>query len=165
METQLQELEISPEMFLVISKQNAKEFHNQVKSRVLETGFGLMEYVEFVKFITKVDEVLSEDKEYKDLVRTEIAKWGKEAFVTPRGVKFESAETGTKYDFSKCGDPTLPELELEAQIATLKLKKRLDFLKNIPVEGLDVITDGGEVSKIYPPSKSSTSSYKVTLPK
>jgi hypothetical protein len=165
MQTELQKLEVTPDMCLVISKQNAKDFHNQVKARVLETGDGLMEYVEFVKFITKVDEALADDPEYKDLVRTEIAKYGKETFITARGVKFESAETGTKYDYSKTGDVQIVLLEEAAKEAALKLKKRQEFLKTIPVEGVDLVTEDGEVIHVYPPSKSSTSSFKVTLPK
>ena len=43
------------------------------------------------------------------------------------------------------------------------LKDRETFLKTIPESGIDHLTDEGELIKIYKPSKTSTSSYKVTL--
>jgi hypothetical protein len=45
------------------------------------------------------------------------------------------------------------------------MKWRKDFLKTVPVSGLDIITEDGEAVRIYPPSKKSTSSYKVELAK
>lgn len=170
------ELELTPDMIPVISKQNARTFHNQVKDRIKETGEGLFEYLETLKFFEKLKEVISGnsqsknpeeqegDKELKQMVRDEIVKYGK-GFETKRGVKFDLSETGTKYDYSKCGDPVIIELGVVLESAKIKIKERQEFLQTVPVEGLDILTEGGEVSKIYPPSKSSTSSYKITLPK
>lgn len=171
------ELEIRPDDILIISKQNAKTFHNQVKERIKETGEGLFEYLETIKFFEKLKEVISGnsqsknpdeqegDKEIKEMVRAEVVKFNGK-FTTPRGVKFENAETGTKYDFTKCGDTELLLLETQMKIAETKLKERREFLKNVPDSGIDVVdVFTGEVVKVYPPSKTSNSSYKITLPK
>lgn len=165
------ELQLSPDMIPVISRQNAQTFHNQVKERIKETGEGLFEYLETLKFFEKLKEVISGkegqegDKEIKEMVRTEIAKYGKE-FKTLREAKFELAETGTKYNFSKCNDIKLSELEEQLEIAKANLKERQEFLKNIPSSGFDYVDmETGAITKLYPPSKSSTSSYKITLPK
>jgi hypothetical protein len=56
------------------------------------------------------------------------------------------------------------DLQLKAELATKALKERQDFLKVVPVAGVlftDEIT--GETYKIYPPSKTSTTSVAVTL--
>jgi len=46
------------------------------------------------------------------------------------------------------------------------LKARKEFLKTVPIEGLTVVdTASGETVTVYPPSKSSNSSYKVSLPR
>jgi hypothetical protein len=105
------------------------------------------------------------NKQYIDFVRDEIAKHGKVAN-TGSGTKIELAEVGTKYDFSQCEDPTLLELERKINYLDSELANRKDFLKTVPLSGL-LVTDEttGETYKVYPPSKTSTSSYKVTIAK
>lgn len=167
-----QEIILAPGSIVTLSKTNAAAFHRQMKEMITETGYGLLEYVEFLKFADKLKEQISgnsqagipEDKEFTSMVRDEVAKHGKAA-ITSRGVKIELAETGTSYDFSQCNDPELVTLEAEALLATEKLKARKDFLKTIPAKGVEIVTGEGEVLTIYPPAKSSKSSYKVTLPK
>lgn len=165
---------LSPDNIPVLSKTNAATFH-MVKERIYETGNGLFEYVETVKFFAAVEKQISgdsaskiePDKEFILYLRDQIKNNGeKEKILTPRGVKFECAETGTSYDFSKCNDPVLLNLEEKAKEATEKLKERKEFLKVVPSTGLLVTDEGsGETNTIYPPSKSSKSSFKVSLPK
>lgn len=168
---EMRERELTPEFIPQISKTNAKLFHDQVKERVKESGEGLLQYMEFIKFVEKLQKIIAGDQytpgdsEIKDMIRTEIAKYGKE-FTTPRGAKFELAETGTKYDYSQCNDPELAELDAELESLKEKIKAKQDFLKTVPAKGLDILNEeSGEVTKVYPPSKSSTSSFKVSLPK
>jgi translation elongation factor EF-Tu-like GTPase len=102
-----------------------------------------------------------DSKVYKDCLLSECDKNGRkfEYF----GAEFMQKETGTKYDYSKCNDTTI--LELTAQVETLKeqIKKREDFLKMLPIEGVETITSDGEVVTLYPPSKSSTTSIQITF--
>ena len=51
----INDLILSPENIPVLSKQNAATFHRQVKERIFETGTGLFEYVEAVKFFDALD--------------------------------------------------------------------------------------------------------------
>lgn len=166
------EIVLAPGAIVTLSRTNAAAFHQQMKDMIKETGYGLFEYVEFLKFAEKLKEQISgnsqskipEDKEFVDMVRDEVAKFGKTA-TTNRGVKIELAETGTSYDFSECNDPELVELEAEAASVAEKVKQRREFLKIVPPTGMDIITKDGEAVTVYPPAKSSKSSYKVTLPK
>jgi hypothetical protein len=105
------------------------------------------------------------NRQYIEFVRNEIAKHGKAAN-TPSGTKLELAEVGTKYDFTNCEDLILKKLEAEIFDLDCKLTERKDFLKKLPLSGL-LITDEdtGETYKVYPPSKTSTSSYKVSIAK
>jgi hypothetical protein len=85
--------------------------------------------------------------------------------VTARGVKIENAETGTSYDFSKCDDPELRILYNQLGELKERIKVKEEFLKNIPVEGLEVHIGEGNLQKVFPPIKTSKSSYKITFPK
>lgn len=105
------------------------------------------------------------DEKFKNYTREETAKYPK-GYISPSGAKIECSEVGTQYDFSQCGDVELEICESGLRSAEDSLKRRKEFLKNIPIEGIDVIVPySGEVIHIYPPSKSSNSSYKVTLSK
>jgi hypothetical protein len=105
------------------------------------------------------------NKQYIDFVRDEIAKHGKVAN-TGSGTKIELAEVGTKYDFSNCEDHKIIELENKINLLDSELADRKDFLKTVPLSGLLVTDENtGETYKVYPPLKTSTSSYKVTIAK
>jgi hypothetical protein len=159
---------------LVLSKTNAFEFHQKMREMIMDSGYGLFEYLEVLKFFENVNKFVKgdsqakipEDSEFIKMVRDELAKYEKGKFTTTRGVRFELAETGTSYDFTGCNDEELNRLEAKANEAKLEVKQRQDFLKTVKVEGL-IITDGesGETYTVYPPVKKSKSSYKITLEK
>jgi len=169
------ELILTPDNIPVLSKQNAATFHQQAKERIMEHG-GAFEYVEVIKFFAALDKQISGDKtskiepdnEFLDYLREEIKRQGnggdKAEYKTERGVKFTLAEVGTVYDFSKCNDPKYLDLLLAVEGAKTELKLYQDFLKTVPTKGLEV-RRGDELITIYPPSKSSKSSFKVSLPK
>jgi hypothetical protein len=167
-----QELQLHPGSIITLSKTTAKDFHEQMKSMIKDTGYGLFEYLEVVKFFEKVKDYISgnsqskiePDREIIDMAREEITKHNGK-YTTPRGVKFENAETGTNYDFSKCNDDELLKLEEAAATIKDKIAERKEFLKTIPTKGLEVHTGDGNLNMIYPPSKSSKSGYKVTFVK
>ena len=176
METLEHELILTPDHIPVLSKTNAATFHAKAKERIFENG-GAFEYMETIKFFAKLNDVvcgnssakIEADKEFVDYLRGEITKHGnggdKGEVMTKRGVKFTLAEVGTSYDFSMCNDPEFFELEEKSKEATKLLKERKEFLQKLPISGLDITTKDGEGVKIYPPSKSSKSSFKVQLPK
>jgi hypothetical protein len=171
-----EEIILSPDHIPVLSKANAKSFHEMAKARIYEQG-GAFEYVETIKFFSALDKQINgdsaskiePDKEFIDYLREEIKKRGnggdKAEFKTERGVKFTLAEVGSSYDFSKCNDPELIELEAKAKEANDALKARKEMLKMVPSSGMDLLTRDSELVRIYPPSKSSKSSFKISLPR
>lgn len=74
--------------------------------------------------------------------------------------KIETAETGVKYDYS--GDSTWAELKARNDESTSALKQREDLLKKIPA-GHTLVDENGEAA--IGPTKTSTTSYKITLAK
>src|SRR5690348_4972499 len=171
------ELILTPDNIPVLSKQNAATFHAKAKERIYEQG-GAFEYVEVIKFFAALDKEINgdssskkePDKEFIEYLREEISKQGnggdKAEVKTERGVKFALAEVGTAYDFSQCNDIVLDELEATAREAADAVKVRKEFLKTVPAKGL-IITDEetGDTFTVYPPAKSSRSSFKVSLPR
>lgn len=171
METKPLEIIISPDRIPVLSKTSAETFHARMRTMIYDSGYGLFEYMEVIQFFVKLNEIIrgkdgnEGDKEFLDYVRSEIEKHPKGKFLSDRGVKFETAETGTRYDFAACGDPELNEME--EQLAKLKaqIEGRKEFLKHVPAEGQDIITRNGEAVHITRPVKTSKSSFKITLAK
>jgi hypothetical protein len=125
----------------------------------LKVAESLSAIEEFVSCIRKNPKLI-------EYVRLELAKHPKEKFQLSTGTKIENAEVGTKYDYTQCGDSEWELLTTDRQSLDVKIKEREAFLKTVPSSGLTTIdTMTGYVVTIYPPSKSSTSSFKITLAK
>jgi hypothetical protein len=107
---------------------------------------------------------LKNNPEYVDYLRYEVAKYGG-THTTPSGTRIELAEVGTKYDYVFCEDDIIDDMVIQREALDERIKERQEFLKRLPVEGIDIISQHGEVKRIYPPSKSSTSSVKCTISK
>lgn len=149
---------------LGLTKQSIQFAASNAVDAILEKG----NVIEAAEMLSATEAFIKDVKAHNRFVpylREEIEKSGK-SLTRPSGTKIELAEVGTKYDYSKCEDLTLTDLELKLSGIEKKVKQRQEFLKTVPVEGL-VVTDEqtGETFKVYPPSKTSTSSYKITLAK
>jgi uncharacterized protein YbcI len=128
---------------------------------LLETG----DVIKVAEYISSMEYFLKEfkaSKDYIDAVRTEIEKH--KTINTNNGSKLELTESGVKYDYSKCDDPILADLMTKKDELDKSIEERQKFLKSLSYEGMELVL-GDEVVKLFPPSKSSTSTYKVTLKK
>lgn len=148
--------EITKNQIQIIAESYLENISNKGKVLELADMISKMEY--FIKLVR-------ENKDYIEEVRSEVQKFGKE-YKSPSGTKIELAEVGTKYDFTHCGCSELLELEdIQDQVET-KIKAMKDFLKALPDEGMMVMNSTtGELEMVFPPIKTSTSSFKTTLPK
>lgn len=129
---------------------------------VLETG-NILEVVEQIAALEAFIKQIKSNDEFKSYALEEVAKHGKE-FKSPSGAKIAPMETGISYTFEFCGDPELHELLEQQRKLEIKISDRKAFLKTLPDCGMDILKDD-EVCKIFPPFKTSTSTYKVTLAK
>ena len=123
--------------------------------------------IQACELVSKMELLLKEiksDKDFIDFVRSEITLFGKD-YKTSSGTKIELAEVGVKYNYMNCNDLEILELYEQERHLSEKIKEREAFLKTLPYTGLDIITADGEAVKIYPPSKTSTSSIKTTIAK
>ena len=151
-----------PQISAGLTKNQIKIIAQNSINELMDSG-RILEAAEALSIMEKFIEEVRSSKAFTDYIREEVSKNGKE-ITNSSGAKIELAEVGTKYDFSQCGDPLLPQLMAKFETAKAMLDERKSYLKSIPSAGIDVLIED-EVVKLYPPSKSSSSTYKITLAK
>ena len=111
------------------------------------------------KCMAEIAKEICDDKDLKELYLSEGEKEGKS--FTYLNANFSKSEVGVKYDYSKCGDTILEDLQ--AQVAALNedIKARQKLLQAIP-EGKEM-ADPENGNMLCRPSKSSTTQYIVKL--
>ena len=132
-----------------------------IVENVLETG-NVLEVVEQIAALEAFIKQIKGSNEFKSYALDEIAKYGK-GFTSPSGAKIAPMEKGN-FTFDFCGDPELAELLKQQAEIENKITARETLLKALPVEGMEY-RNGDELIQIYPPFKTSTSTYSVTLAK
>lgn len=80
-----------------------------------------------------------------------------------QGNKITKAEHGTKYDYSQCNDTIWFELKAKEVQLKSSITERENFLKALKSHIVIVDELTGEVTKIYPPTKTSTSGLNVSI--
>jgi hypothetical protein len=123
--------------------------------------------IESADALAKMELLIKEIKsnpEWVDSLRYQVAQYGSST-ITPSGTKIELAEVGVKYDFSMCDDKELEDLMKQQEYLDYLIKERQKFLKTITQQGMDIVDKNGEVYRIFPPSRTSTSSVKTTIAK
>ena len=133
-----------------------------IVQNVLETG-NILEVVEQIAALEAFIKQIKGSDEFKSYALEEVAKHGKE-FKSPSGAKIAPMESGINFTFDFCGDPELTEMLEQQEQLEIKISDRKAFLKTLPVAGMEILKDD-EIIHIYPPFKTSTSTYKVTLAK
>jgi hypothetical protein len=145
-----------------LTKSQLKIIAEDSVERLTESG----KLIESIETFTKIDWLIKEIKSnhnYIEALRDEVTKHGKQV-VTSYGTKIELAEVGTKYYYENCGDSHYSELIIKMKLLEIEIKEREMWLKSLPASGMDILIED-EVCRIYPPSKSSTSSIKTTIAK
>jgi hypothetical protein len=102
------------------------------------------------------------EKRYKAMVLAEAEKHGKK-FQFHNG-EFQIKEAGQKYDWSQCGDAELLQNMDVYESLGKAIKERQEFLKKVPAVGMEVVdSKTGEISMLYPPAVSSTTTVSVSI--
>ncbi|CAB5217834.1 hypothetical protein UFOVP208_19 [uncultured Caudovirales phage] len=152
-----------PQISQELNKTQIKIIADNSVNEILENG----NVIDVADTIAKMELMIKELKsnpKYIDYLRDEVSKYGTN-HITSSGTKIELAETGTKYDYSQTNDVVYFDLIKQSEVLNEQIKEREKFLKAIPKSGTHILTEDGEMIIIYPPSKSSNSSYKTTIQK
>jgi hypothetical protein len=155
-----------------VSEAGVEKVADKLYMDVLEGRTSAINLVEMLKFVETVGSVvkgksdLNGENKFVDLVRDEIARNSDDgkSCSSKYGTKLELAETGVKYDFTACADPEWDDLDKQMDALKEKIKAREKFLKTIGDRGMTLLDEGtGEIKKLFPPIKTSSSSFKQTL--
>jgi triphosphoribosyl-dephospho-CoA synthetase len=138
-----------------------QEFAESIIEQVREGNVNPLDAQLFCKAIEDVAKRIMSDDRFKNELIEEATINGKR--FQHKGVKFEVREAGVKYHFDKCDDPILALLQEQKAELDAKLKEREAFLKTVSTSGIDLLTEDGEVIKVFPPYKTSTTTVAVTL--
>lgn len=162
---------------LPISKSGVNSVAGKLYEDVIEGRTSAISLAEMFKFMEEVSKELKDftdmngKNRFVDLVRDEIVRNSDDgkSCVSRYGTKIELSENGTKYDYTSCNDPYWNYLNKELEALKKKMDKRQIFLRTIegatPV-GNVLNPDTGELHEnveLYPPIKTSSSSYKQTF--
>lgn len=159
-----------------LSKKGVAAAASNIYSNIMDNGMSAVEIATMFKFVEETAKQLKEmtdengKNSFTDLVREEItlnSNDGK-SYTTKHGTKFELFEAATKFDFESCGDPIWNKLNGELEVLKAKLKERESFLKGLKSSMQMNIIDPDtselfENVNLYPPVKTSTSTFKQTM--
>lgn len=147
-----------------VSKEGVSTLISQMKESFFSGEVDILQSLSKMEILKQSLEEFKKDPDVRDCVLREVDKYGKEAIIC--GVKIKQIESGVKYDFESTGDPKIFDLLRNEKQIKESVKERTNFLKSLPTEGITELDENtGEVNRIYPPSKSSTTTFSITLPK
>lgn len=135
----------------------AKEFVSNVEND--GNSINIMDTISKMELFIKE---VKTNRTFIEMVIDDVTKFGK-SVTTDSGTKIELAEVGTKYDYTLTNDVILANLYKDEESIKEKIKERESFLKSLPLKGLEIVDENGEVHHLFPPSKTSTSSVKTTI--
>lgn len=159
-----------------LSKKGVAKAATNIYSQVMDGNMSAIDVAVMIKFVEETAKQLKEltddngNNGFVDLVRDEIASNSDDgkSYMTKYGVKFELYEAAAKHDYEACGDPVWNRFNKEMELLKAKMKERESFLKSLsgPITMNVLDPDTAELYEnvqLYPPAKSSTSTYKQTL--
>lgn len=147
---------------LSVLPNNKEEVYAFSQKLEQELSMGVINPLDLKVYQKSIEKVFENIKPvYDQCAREEAEKYGKN--FTYKGLNIELAENGTKYDYSICKDPVLKRLEEVFEQAKKARDDRQKFLKGIKGSIHVVDEDTGDVVKVFPPLKTSTSGIKCEL--
>lgn len=142
------------------SKSEVGRFSTQIIEAVKSGDVSPLEVLVLLRALENVSETVR--TAIKDNINTAADKYSEKSF-NVFNARIEKAEIGTKYFYEASGDPEWAKRKFNVEAATNLLKEREAFLRALkdPMDILD--SETGEVFKVVPPPKASTSGLKVFL--
>lgn len=146
------------------TKENQKATAQTLVTKVVEGEADPIQVFSTVKALVECLTIFLKDKDVVDSTIAACERYGKTGALY-NGANLCVAEVGVKYDYSACNDPEWDDLSKQRAELDAKIKARETFLRGIPREATILNEDTGEITKVVPPIKTSSTSVKVTFAK
>lgn len=141
------------------SKKEIKQMAAEEAEKYIESGKDVTP--DFVKAKRIIDYCTEFTNSLKGAVIEERERFDKRETIKVYGATVSVSESGVSYDFSACGDPEWNQLNSKMEALKKQLKDRQKYLLGITSTETKYDEDSGEVYKLFPPRKSSTTVPKV----
>ena len=133
--------------------------------KVLDGEISAIEAVIQMKSIGESISIFLKNNDIREAVIKETEKYGKGETPSYKGAVVQVKETSVKYDFAGCNDIAWDKLNKEKKEVDEKIKQRESFLKLVNTNKTEIDEETGEIYTIFPPARSSTTSYAITFKK
>lgn len=132
---------------------------------VLNGEISAIEAVVQMKSINDTISLFLKNNKVRESAIRELDRYGKGETPSYKGATIQIKETSVKYDFEGCNDPVWDKLNNAKKDIDEKIKNRESYLKLINGSKTEIDEETGEIYTIYPPSRSSSTSYAITFKK
>jgi hypothetical protein len=145
-----------------LNKKQLADIADNIIIQVREGDRNPLDVLQSIKAWEKIFEAIKESEMFNSDSLDALSKYGRSTIIN--GHKLEQADVGVKYDFTNCNDPEWNQLDGDIRQLTEQKKKVEARLKTLSPKGL-IVTDPetGETYTIYPPTKTSKTTIKVTI--
>lgn len=111
-----------------------------------------------------IDEI-EKSEEYKDAVLAEAQRYHKDELMNLYDANICIKEVGVIYDYSGCNHPQYNSITEEIERLTARRKSFEKYLQTVEWETDYINPETGEICKIHPPLRTSTTSVSITINK
>lgn len=143
------------------NKEQRRTFVEQIVQQAVDGNVSMLKLHKQVKAMEEIVKNILADDSYREVLLEEASKHGKS--FDYMGESWSIRETGVKYDYSDCADPYLEEMTEDLEQLEKKIDQRKDFLKSLSDPMTIVIESTGEIRRVYPPKKTSTTTVAVKM--
>ena len=158
--------ELTPASIVALFETNKAQRESFVSTLVESIDNGNVDPLKIhlqIKCMEDIIKQLNDNPIYRDAILTQAQTYSQKEFEF-MNAKIAIREVGVKYNYDNCNDNIFKKMVSEKNTLDEKMKARQKFLQLAPIEGT-LVTDEetGETEKIYPATKTSTTSLVVTL--
>lgn len=143
------------------NKEQRSSFVRQIINGALDGNVNMLKLHKQMKAMEEIVKNVLADDSYRDMLLDEAQKHGKSFDYL--GEKWSIKEAGVRYDFSDCADPILNDLFEEQKSIEEQIESRCRFLRSLTNPMTVIIEETGEVRRVYPPKKTSTTVVSLKM--
>ena len=160
MNTEIKGLTVFP-----TTKTGIKSYAEAALNEILDGYVNPLEIKVRLTAMKAVIDEIEKSEEYKDAVLAEAQRYHKDELMNLYDANICIKENGVKYDYSGCNHPQYNSITEEIERLTARRKSFEKYLQTVDGETDYINPETGEICKIYPPLRTSTTGIAITINK